>query len=137
MRSRLDEIVEEECIKGYDGTVAKRIAERAFRHGAERHALWVKSVGDAAANVVPQMAPAPAEEKEWTQADSAAFWRRQCAPDSPFWGYFWKPRDRRQGERRKGQELVSGASKTFNVTSLSFPWSWQTDRRSGLDRRKP
>src|ERR1035438_8950361 len=105
MRSRLDEIVEEECIKGYDGTVAKRIAERAFRHGAERHALWVKSVGDAAANVVPKMVPAPAEEKAgrthaWDCGISLSVGICTCGNPGrcPFWG--GATNDRRRGERR-------------------------------------
>ena len=74
MRSRLDEIVEEEmavCVhpkkwwtlSDSAREFGQRIADRSFRHGAERHALWVKSVGEAAANVVPKMVPAPAEEK--------------------------------------------------------------------------
>jgi hypothetical protein len=142
----LDEIVEEE-IAGLlwplppKSTVAessreimaalKRIAERAFRHGAERHALWVKSVGDAAANVVPQMVPAPAEHEYPTKTVA--------------WGSVpggWI--DRRKGERRKvGHPEMEG---TYSAGGMDLPmrlynpgpardW-WIKNRRSGQERRK-
>ena len=133
MRTRLDEIVEEECIKGYDGTVAKRIAERAFRHGAERHALWVKSVGDAAANVVPKMVPAPAEE---------TYQIRGVPWGSVRGGWI----DRRHGERRSvvSYDLIrtreapgNGPVVRLYHISNSMDGKYYRDRRSGEDRRKP
>ena len=124
MRTRLDEIVEEECIKGYDGTVAKRIAERTFRHGVEQHAALTD--GDSGA-----VQPAPAEEK----------YQIKTVP----WGSVpggWI--NRRQGERRKGREMCYAAMSLRpgwwclnKITDHGCSSQSGLDRRSGKDRRKP
>lgn len=61
MRTRLDEIVDEETENGlrWSNAIVKRIAERAFRHGVER-AFWSACLTEREWHPVQ---PAPAEEK--------------------------------------------------------------------------
>ena len=149
MRSRLDEIVEEECIKGYDGTVAKRIAERAFRHGVERDRGLLQDILDGACAAARSgttwwtpahvssprdVQPAPAEEKA-----------NECQRDGtcpPFAHVFCQP-NRRKGERRKGQEMCYAMSLDpgwwclNKMTDHGCSSQSGLDRRSGKDRRKP
>ena|ERR1035438_8862782 len=117
MRTRLDEIVEEELHRctHTEGRCDcnKRIAERAFRYG------------------VQQAQPAPAEEK----------YQIKTVP----WGSVpggWI--NRRQGERRKGREMCYAAMSLRpgwwclnKITDHGCSSQSGLDRRSGKDRRKP
>ena len=142
MRTRLDEIVEEE-IRAEAGdrhagpmvaAICKRIAERAFRHGVERG--WKIAMADS--SFAPVIQPTGAEEK------------CRCGPEPhaphepPYhireWGYGSRYPDARKGERRMGNEalnLVHGPTRpeTRPIYQVSDYGSWQYDRRSGDDRR--
>ena len=109
MRTRLDEIVEEELASFRDDLLARtaegeRIAERAFRHGCEQtaKAYWAATgVTNDPAPLAKSVSvygvpvqPAPAEEK------------MIFAPPQYYAGCGW---NRRLGERRKGREICPHA----------------------------
>jgi hypothetical protein len=143
VRTKLDEIVEEEC-KGLDA-IGKRIAERAFRHGVERGEEFLrltiqnllKMDTDVLIRGAERVQPAPAEEK-------SCFWRvegvtaqeealRRCSS-------FTEIPDRRKGERRKGKETINALRGMGYLDDMRI-WrlisiSWQRDRRTGKDRRR-
>jgi hypothetical protein len=134
-RNRLDEIADDE-LKHMDetsrwsqGWLGYRIAERAFREGAERGVERV--VGDAVKYFdLSGVQPAPAKEK--------------ClggpvphAPHEP--PYHIRP-DARKNERRMGNEalnFVHGPTRpeTRQIYQVNDHGSWQYERRSGDDRR--
>ena len=124
MRTRLDEIVEEEIDRFVFGDKAQiylrevRIAERAFRHGVElgQYAGWIACKNGHGVFTGQEVQPAPAEEKPcnrvgcgWVQGPhihAAAHVEEKC-PDECWHGrnswlhglHIPLP-DRRKGERR-------------------------------------
>jgi hypothetical protein len=147
MRTKLDEIVEEEIPRESHYTAhvevvrtwGKRIAERAFRYGCERHALWVKSVVDASPNIVP----APAEEKfclkcKHGEHDGICLFMVVNLNSMTTPSGTCDCGDRRRGKRRSGCEHGTGYM-TY-VRHLQYDGrDWTCggiDRRSGKDRRR-
>jgi hypothetical protein len=136
MRSRLDDIVEEETAivdtggsmtsdaatilhKAYRD-VAKRIAERAFRHCAE---LAYERDADP---FYLELQPAPAEEKCHGCGGAA----HQYPPSI----------DRRQGERRNLDDASRYDARTDHYTTMRpglgrAVYEWLPNRRSGKERR--
>jgi hypothetical protein len=135
MRTKLDEIVEEECpMKGSfkASPWVHRVAERAFRHGVERARGWYLQTP------AKDVQPEPVGEKTYAHPG--------CFRNTPH-GAYECVEDRRKGQRRKGLEkqLVGIASvgpfmehreSLFCVSGGSGWGEWRTDRRSGKDRRK-
>lgn len=132
MRTRLDEIVEEECrgeatYGGNEITVGRRVAERAFRHGVEqtKAAATCREANVYGINLkIPEFGnvqPAPAEDR--------------CAGKT---GIHVCP-DRRKGERRT--ETITG-SLYRSTAGGAIPMyakdegGWWCDRRSGKERRR-
>jgi hypothetical protein len=126
MRTRLDEIVEEEYrirawresadTGSWDGAT-RRVAERAFRHGVER------AYGEPGDPFPPHepIRPAPAEiPTDWLSL------KRETYP-------------RRKGERRSHCEWMNGdESYTRHLYHDGRDWTCSGhDRRSGWGRRKP
>ena len=139
MRTRLDEIVEEEraCLNGWAAYPAglHKIAERAFRHGVEQAHGVFAYLDPNGRNVQP----APAEEKPQCSCRSVGIC---CTPnvihrtDGPCF------MDSRKGERRKGTEDQAcvlppldgkDVSPIYQFNSRMF---WLRDRRTGKDRRE-
>ena len=129
MRTRLDEIVEQEMrlaiglMPAGPHEYGKRIAERAFRHGVEMHQKM--SVGH---NAIwcGEVQPAPAAPPACTNLINGVWCRCHCD-------------DRRRGvERRKGGE--KRAIRWFKGDCIGI-WQgnshmfWNDDRRTGSDRR--
>jgi hypothetical protein len=122
MRTRLDEIVEEELrvgvlgISALDATLAaKRIAARVFRHGVEQG----RNHPQAAARSVQ---PAPAMEDD-PSYKPGMWYRNSHGVTVP---------SRRSGERRKGVHLRHG----FDYFYPDGPDTYRRDRRSGRERRR-
>lgn len=135
VRTHLNEIVEEETRPACDGVLAPRggylhrIAERAFRHGAER-AYATNLEAPFTYKSVPwifDIKPAPAEEKKIGLGCILAYKNKD--------GFFCP--DRRKGERRKGFEMRVNRSFCLNTsTDRGISCTSGTDRRSGDKRRK-
>ena len=135
MRTRLDEIVEEETREACPGAGAPRggylhrIAERAFREGAAECALAVWR-GEDVLNWPGRVQPAQAKEK--------------ClcgpVPHAPHEPPYHIRQDARKNERRMGNEalnFVHGPTRpeTRQIYQVNDHGSWQYERRSGDDRR--
>lgn len=139
MRTRLDEIVEEEAKSGmwyiedgpsfYLGETMRRIADRAFQHGVYRAAqealepgiYWTKPVQ-----------PTPAGEKHFPREGKHAPW---CIDDAHLFGTCVC--GRRRGQRRSGYEWKAYGRYTRHLRHDGVEWHTdsQADRRSGDDRR--
>lgn len=135
MRTRLDEIVEEECRRcgiepapdGVIEDVATRCANRAFRHGVERQweVMDIWGLEKKHSIISPPVQPAPAGEKCPTRPHG---WTPECGFDH----------DRRKGERRK---ITPWTRERYGRREY---WGWVDgketgsgyDRRTGKDRRK-
>jgi hypothetical protein len=128
MRTRLDEIVEEETGEDASPGWHVRIAERAFRHGVEQCVASPDWTGLQPSRVQP----APAEEK------CRSCWHTPH-PGSPCSSGLnecdnWRGCDnRRKGERRKVAHLRHG----YTYFYPDGPDTYRRDRRSGSDRRRP
>jgi hypothetical protein len=131
-RTKLDEIVEEECPRETRYTVhdeviriwCKRIALRAFRHGVERTGVFA-NCSAIYGPLLPQVQPAPVESKLY---DSGLEYK----------GAPWKWQDRRKGQRRKHEERtqdpVRGIPAVFWFVHAVVA-GVNPDFRSGKERR--
>jgi hypothetical protein len=152
-RTRLDVIVEEElnrtfyCVGGQlegQREVCDRIAERAFRHGAEQEWKNPHRYPDSREPV-----PAPAQEKRCSSRVGDGHPYKPpvgiCAVEGcgvPHYGHVppaeEKSADRRKGQRRRGLEIsavLRDGARHFHFnqqTICAFPF----DRRSGDDKRR-
>ena len=141
-RTKLDEIVEEEWgAAGYIWDLilpAKRIAERAFRHGAEQaheeQLKWFTYAHGMKPVDLRDVQPEPAEEKGWRHPYKPPIGVCQIpgCTDPPF----EHPVDRRKGQRRQGI-VPSDCLQTLDGKRwYGYPGTIIPDRRSGNDRRK-
>lgn len=136
MRTRLDDLVDEEFrTEGWHSSMkfaAKRIAERAFRHGAEMGGMAaVRLCEQIRLEKAPpefgyEVQPAPADEKACTNCGHTPHGTDQCkrCASRSILPYCI---DRRHLKRRTGphsRRILRG-------------YAMEPDRRSGTDRRKP
>lgn len=137
MRTRLDEIVEEEMLRGLMPNhgipfekQARAVAERAFRHGVEQEFRapkifdWYAEGNEMRVRVKSQHAvqPAPAGIVFGENTNTTFY-------------------ERRRGERRKKAARLSAVCdhKTDGergIYEMEYINGWYFDRRSGKDRRK-
>lgn len=144
MRTRLDEIVEEERCNApggeaqsrYSIAAVSRIAERAYRLGAadQMVAVCLASTSSGVAGYVRldwinvNVQPAPAGEKP----------QARCVHGIVFTDWCHRCCDRRKGERRKCEAWVAFGRYTRYMRYDNETWTTSAaiDRRSGKDRRK-
>ena len=103
----------------------KKVADKCFRHGVEQRSSYQFNWDD-----YTEVQPAPAEEK-----------RECCEPLSGHSKFCPRWNDRRKGERRNPLTPAYGTvredGRRVRRIWRTFSITWQYDRRTGKDRRKP